>query len=94
MELREKLQNDLMIGFWKDIRPQVNQGAVFAVLNYDLLEAGLALAQDDAHQVRSLLSSGQLQRVSPEKSAQLPDAQQCRFLIVRPYVLIQVVSEQ
>ena len=93
MELRQKLQNDLMVGFWKDIKPQVNHGAVFAVLDYDLLDAGLALAQDDAHKVRSLLSAGQLQRVSPEKSAQLPDKQQCRFLIIRPYVLIQVVAE-
>lgn len=91
-ELRQKLQNDLMLGFWKDIKPQVHQGIVFAVLDYDLIEAGIALAQDDASMVRHLLNSGQLQRVSASQSEQLPDTQHCRFLIVRPYVLIQVVA--
>ena len=94
VSLKEKLFNDLMVGYWKDIKLQVSHGAVFAVLNHDLLDVGIALATDDTVQIGALLQSGQLQRVTVEKSAQLPDEQRCRFLIIRPYVLIQVVAQK
>ena len=93
VSLKDKLQNDLMVGLWKDIKPQVPSGAVFAVLNHDLLEVGIALASDDTDKVGAWLQSGQLHRVTHEQSEQLPDEQPCRFLIVRPYVLFQVVPK-
>ena len=82
-----------MVGLWKDIKQQVPSGAVFAVLNHDLLEVGIALASDDSEKVGRLLQSGQLHCVTQEQSAQLPNEQQCRFLILRPYVLFQVVTK-
>lgn len=83
---------EILPGFWHDLKPHAERGAVFVVSqDLELMEVAMAVRDDVVDKVQGWLASGALARPSTEKLAAL-DANptiEMSFVIVQPYVLIQ-----
>jgi hypothetical protein len=93
-ELLEKLQSELEIASWDLIDPHYKRDVVvFVKLPNDLVQTALLFADNKSHLVKGLMDAGELYKPSAEEVAQwMKDhSQRFKFLIVRPFVLIQPV---
>ncbi len=81
---------------WKLLMPHLNRDALVVVApGLDLLEAGLAVAQDEVQTIQGWLSQNRLAKPSAaqiETWNESPD-RKFRILIVQPYVLIQEIIQ-
>lgn len=80
---------------WEWLRPHLLRDVLILVeSDLDLVETGLALAADNAEQVRTWVDSGKIGKPLPEQIAYWdtsPEEQKFILLIVAPYLLIQEI---
>lgn len=93
--LLERLQNDIDEAGWDLIQPHHERDAAFLVTSdLDLAPVGMAMARDEVEYIRKWLADGKMSRPSDEIiSAWLENEVKFNYLIVQPYVLIQLKSE-
>ena len=93
-ELRKKLEEDMAVVNWNDIKPHAQRDAVIVVNEtLNLLDVGVAIAQDDKKAVEHWITE---QLISKPSNQQLSDwnidqTQLFKTLIVQPFVLVQSV---
>ena len=93
-ELRKQLNEEMADVNWNDIKPHAQRDAVIVVNEkLDLLDVGVAIAQDDQMSVEHWITE---QLISKPSNQQLSDwnvnqTQLFKTLIVQPFVLVQSV---
>lgn len=91
--IQEQLAQDLADVSWKDIIPHCQRDAVIVVYEgLDMIEVGVAIAQDNIAQVQVWVAEQLLQKPSAEQLSlwnQSPE-QLFSVLIVAPYVLMSI----
>lgn len=93
-DTREKLAAEIGAVTWRQLRAHAADNRLFLVVGgLDLLEAGVALANDDTDAVQGWIASKQLVRPSAEQiRAWEGGAPGFRFLILSPYVLAEILD--
>ncbi|MDJ0599672.1 MAG: DUF2288 domain-containing protein [Crocosphaera sp.] len=92
-ELRKRLKEDMADVNWTDLKPHAQRDAVIVVNgNLNLLDVGVAIAQDDKIAVEHWITE---QLISKPSNQQLSDwninpTQLFKTLIVQPFVLVQI----
>jgi hypothetical protein len=91
--IQDQLAQDLADVSWKDIIPHCQRDAVIVVYEgLDMIEVGVAIAQDNIAQVQVWVAEQLLQKPSAEQLSlwnQSPE-QLFSVLIVAPYVLMTI----
>jgi hypothetical protein len=90
--MRERIAETLGDVFWTDLRAHVARDAVIIVEDeLDLVDVGVALAQNDVAVVDAWISSGKLTKPTADDLARWPVDTGARFrsVIVQPFVLIR-----
>lgn len=90
--MREELARTLGEVFWSDLRAHAGRDAVIVVAEgLDLLDAGEALANNDAGRVEAWIQAGALRKPSAEELRLWAADPAARFesLIVAPFVLVR-----
>jgi hypothetical protein len=91
--IQEQLAQDLADVSWKDIIPHCQRDAVIVVYEgLDMIEVGVAIAQDNIAQVQVWVEEQLLQKPSADQLSlwnQSPE-QLFSVLIVAPYVLMTI----
>lgn len=94
-ELGMKLQRELDVTTWRDLRAHAARDQVFVVSSaLDLVQVGKAIASDNADQVQGWVGDGGVTRPSHEQMQAWEKnlEQTFRCLIISPFVLIQLPS--
>jgi hypothetical protein len=82
---------------WLMLKPHHERMALFILKpGYDLVQVGEQMARDDVDAIKALLNKGDLYRPSENDAngwAQVPEKKVAKFLIVSPYVIIQLIGE-
>ena len=76
---------------WQELQPFFARGALLRVeSDFDLIEAALAVAQDDRDKVYAWLTSGQLSKLETEQAQDWHARDPSLWaVVVRPWVLVQ-----
>lgn len=91
-DLRSELTEMVDEAEWEWLMPHAQRDAIVMVdPALDLVDVGIALAQDDVPIVQRWISEQQIYKPSPEQLVEFSDDRTRRFnaLIVQPYVLVQ-----
>ncbi|MEX0798367.1 MAG: DUF2288 family protein [Bacteriovoracaceae bacterium] len=94
--LKEKLSEEIDKASWSMLEDHYKRGALFLVEGLDLAEAGAAVAADEAGKVKLWLDNKELLKVDEnlkEAFSKNPNDKNFKFIIVQPYVFIQVVGQ-
>ena len=95
-DLKEKLKTEVEQADWDMLKQHHEKQAVFIVSkDLDILDVGVALAQDDKESVQLWLDKEQLAKPNTnqvENFEKSPYEKFCRFIIIQPFVLIQVLD--
>jgi hypothetical protein len=90
-DMREKLRGELGTCRWPDLKDQFVHGSLFVVReSVGLLNAAVAVAEDDKEQVESWVDSGDVYRPT-EQEVTLWDEQPeslFSFIVLRPFIFI------
>lgn len=93
-ELKKKLQEDIDQSDWSMLKPHVERGAIlFVDRKLELVDVGVAIAQDKIQIVKLWLDEG---LVTKPTQTEIDDfekdeyTKKFKFLIIQPYVLVQV----
>ncbi len=91
-ELRKKLETEIEECDWNLLDKNLERGAVILVNNeIDLIDASVAIAEDQTQTVANWLKHRQLINISMDDSDKYKD-KKFRFLIIQPYVLVQTLD--
>lgn len=94
--LYEKLESEIESCDWQALADHFERGALLIVdSSIDLTEVGVAMAQDNAKSIESWLNQSLIRKPTLEDKevwSKEPKAKFCRFLIIQPYVLLQLLS--
>ncbi|EQC45476.1 DUF2288 domain-containing protein [Bacteriovorax sp. Seq25_V] len=95
-ELIEKLTNDIDEAKWELIKDHHARGAAFLVDDsLDLVAVGVAMAKDQVEYIRGWLGEGKILQPTEELIEAWNEADVFfRYLIIQPYVLIQIKREE
>lgn len=91
-DLRAELAAMIDEAEWDWLIPHVQRDAVVIVdANLDLVDVGVAIANDDVSAVQHWISEQLIQKPTPEQLSDWGNDRSHRFnaLIVQPYVLVQ-----
>jgi hypothetical protein len=91
-DLRAELTEMLDEAEWEWLMPHVKRDAVVIVTpDLDLIDVGIAIANDNTTAVQRWISEQQIYKPSPAQISVWEQEQSHRFqaLIVQPYVLVQ-----
>jgi hypothetical protein len=91
--IQEQLAQDLADVSWKDIIPHCQRDAVIVVYEgLDMIEVGVAIAQDNIAQVQVWVAEQLLQKPSAQQLSLWNQSPEKLFsvLIVAPYVLMTI----
>jgi hypothetical protein len=93
--LLDRLQNDIDEAGWDLIQPHHEREAAFLVTSdLELAPVGMAMARDEVEYIRQWLADGKMSRPSEELiNAWIENEVKFDYLIVQPYVLIQLKSD-
>ncbi len=83
LELRRSVQH----AEWRWVRPHHEAGRLVFVRALDIVEVGVALANDDQAAVGSWLAEGRLRRGEDVDTSAWTDGDRLVFLIVQPFVV-------
>ena len=89
-EIREKLEKEGAIVSWEMLQLHAERGALICVSSeLDLVDAALAVAQDEAVQVEEWIGSGALYKPTMEQleAWEAKPQKVFKFVIVQPFVL-------
>ncbi|MBW4466735.1 MAG: DUF2288 domain-containing protein [Pegethrix bostrychoides GSE-TBD4-15B] len=92
-DLRSELAETLDEAEWEWLMPHAKRDAIVMVASeLDLLDVGVAIANDDKASVEGWIGQQQLYKPSPEQLSDWGSDPTRRFkaLIVQPYVLVQM----
>ncbi len=93
-DLIKKLTGEIDHCDWSMLETHYENGAVFLVHeDLDLVQVGIALANDEASKVKLWQSSGQFRVPSETEAlnwAKTPYVKLAKCLIIQPFVLIQI----
>lgn len=92
VDLKEKLEKDILDTNWKPLAEHFARGAVYLLdKELELLDVGVAMAEDDVGRIKTWLDDGLLYPPTPEEATAFSKDSDIYFnmLIVEPYVLIQ-----
>ncbi len=95
-ELVEKFKEEIDQASWAMLKDHHERGAVFQVKGVELAEVGAALATDDTSKVKLWLDNKELLKVEDEDSESFSKTlheKNFNFIIVQPYVLIQLKGQ-
>ena len=89
--LRTHLEEEVLATTFSDLAPHFARGALLVARgDLDLVEAAIALAQDDVTRVEAWLADGALTRPTDAQASAWAEASpRFQFLIVQPWVLAQ-----
>ena len=91
-DLRKQLNEDLDVATWDMLDPHLKRGALVEVHeSLDLVEVGLAVAQDNTDLVKNWMEKGLIKSVK-KLNRDWVDLK-FKFLILSPYVLMQILKE-
>ena len=94
-DLRKRLSEDVADVNWNDIKPHAQRDAVIVVNNsLNLLDVGVAIAQDDKIVVERWITEQSISKPSNEQLSNWNSNESQLFttLIVQPFVLIQTIA--
>lgn len=96
MNLKDKLTSELIDCSWDMLEPHFKRGAlIFVDSELDIIEVGMAIAQDSTEQVKKWLSSGKIKNVDDTVAKKIKaDFEKFSFLILQPYVIFQAYNLQ
>lgn len=96
-DIKSKLHSEIDETDWSMLRPHYDRGAVFIISeSLDLAEVGEALATDKVDAVKAWQTSkslGPLDEEIANKFDKDPHTKIARFLIIQPYVIIQLLPD-
>lgn len=90
--LRIKLTERRGTVYYSDLKAHLERDGVFVVrADVDLVECGIAIAQDDVERVQAWISDGKLRKPSKAEHDSWPENPKRQWLsvIVQPFVLVQ-----
>jgi hypothetical protein len=93
-DFREELAQTLDEAEWNWLSPHARRDSLIVVSQkLDLVDVGVAIAQDDASKVTHWIEEALIQKPSPNQLSDWNQNQMKRFnaLIVQPYVLVQEI---
>lgn len=89
--LKEKLKDDIDKASWEMLKIHHERGAVFVVdSKLDLIDVGAAIAVDEVNTVKIWLDNKQFTKLEEIPTEEDQKERKIKFLIVQPYVLIQL----
>lgn len=94
-DLRAELSETLDEAEWEWLIPHVKRDVViFVTEDLDLIDVGVAFAQDDTLSVQDWISKEQLHKPLPEQLSAWNGDKTIRFqaLIVQPYILVKELA--
>ncbi|EQC51617.1 DUF2288 family protein [Bacteriovorax sp. DB6_IX] len=93
--LLERLQNDIDETGWDLLEEHHKRDALFLLTSdLELAPVGMAMARDEVEYIRGWLNDGKMSRPTDELiKTWLENEVKFNYLIVQPYVLIQLKSE-
>jgi hypothetical protein len=92
MDLKEKLEKDILETSWNPLAEHFAKGAVYLLDgDLELAEVGESMAGDNLSSVKEWLDNGLLYPPTPEEALKFSQTEEVLFnmLIIEPYVLIQ-----
>lgn len=92
MDLKEKLQSEILETSWSPLAEHFARGSVYLLEpELDIVEVGEAMALDNVSQIKKWLDDGFLYTPTPQQATQFAEDKDQLFdmLIIEPYVLIQ-----
>ncbi len=95
-EKRAEFERQLGHATWRELRPHAaRDGLVFLKQTVELVEAAIALAEDDAVWVQNRLTTGELWKPTAAELEHLEKNHESpfHFLIVQPFVLAQAIVD-
>jgi len=95
VDLRKNLNEDLDIATWDMLELHLTRGALVEVHNsLDLVEVGLAVAEDKEELVKDWMAKGLIKNMGEVDQEWKENKDlKFKFLILSPYVLVQVLRE-
>ena len=93
-DLKDKLKTEVEETDWAPLKQHHDHGAVFIIEGVDLLDASVAVAKDKVEFIKLWLESGALRKPTDEEVAAWDadkNTKLARFIIIQPYVLIQLI---
>ena len=95
-ELKKKLSSEIEVCSWSDLEDHYTRGAILIIdPSLELVNVGIAMANDNAELVGDWLSNQRIQKPTQEQKenwSKNPKSKIARFLIIQPYVLIQLLA--
>jgi hypothetical protein len=95
-ELKEKLKTEIDFADWKMLEGhQEKHGVLLIDSKLNLIDAGVAIAQDEVVLVKSWQEEALLGRPTNEQIKdwkKSPNEKNFKFIIVQPFVLIQLIQ--
>ncbi len=91
-DLKTRLAQDLADSLWSDLQPHAKRDAIIVVdASLDMVEVGLALAQDNVTSVQHWIDEQLIQKPTPQQLHDWNCQPELQFhtLIVQPFVLIK-----
>ncbi|MCB9601197.1 MAG: DUF2288 family protein [Sandaracinus sp.] len=95
-DLRSKLAAELLPATWAALEPHFRRDALFVIAaGVSLLDAAVAIAEDDKARVAAWIESGRVRRPSVEEAAELAKSEGASFLsvVVQPFVFVQRLED-
>jgi len=92
LDLKDKLQSEILDTQWEPVAPHFARGTVYLLdEDLDIVEVGQAMATDDISQIKQFLDNGLMAPPTPEEATLFAKESSILFkmLIIEPYVLIQ-----
>ncbi len=96
MSLRNTLRKQLGWATWAELVPHFARGVVIVVrADLDLIDAAEALAADNGSDVQTWLDDGRMRKPDEAESrAWMVVPPKFQFVIVQPWVVVQILPEQ
>ena len=94
--LKEKLNSEKETATWKILEEHHEREALLIVgESLDLINVGIAIANDDVNDVKDWLTSGDLKRADDEMIKVYGDDESLKFdfIIIQPYVLAKQLED-
>lgn len=95
--LRDRLLKDLEDASWDMLAPHHEREALFVIgEDVELVDAGIALANDDVELVKEWQQTGRIKRPTEDdvdEYSQDKDKHVWQFLIIQPYVIVKKIPK-
>lgn len=90
MSLADQLKENMEQASWEMLKDHFERGALVVVHeDLDLIEVGVAIAEDQVKEVQDWLDAQMLQKPEPITVESWPAEKTFNFIIIQPYVLVQ-----